>query len=108
MTRTIESLSIAREETPDVCTLTLAGSVTLTTHDGLEVLLEGLAASGPPSTVVLLEQVPFIDSAGIGMFVSARKSFEENGRRLLLRRVPERIASVFRLLRLYETLVAES
>ncbi len=100
-------LSIGREETPDLCVLSPVGEINRHTSELLRAQLGELAEMGPRQTLVSFARVTLLDSAGIGVLISAKKAFRASGRYMLLRDVPDRIAEVLRLLRLYEMLVVD-
>ena len=107
MTGGATRLAIRREDTAEVCLLHLDGPVDRLTSDALRAELNALAASGPKTTQVSFAGVPILDSSGIGILITAKKSFAANGRYLILRDLSPRIAEVLKLLRLYDLLVVD-
>jgi anti-sigma B factor antagonist len=52
------------------------------------------------STILDLAEVPYMDSAGLGMLTNSYVSHQKHGRKLLLVGVNERISTLFKLTRL--------
>jgi anti-anti-sigma factor len=73
---------------PGTQVLTLTGPLTLSTLFGFQ---DEFRALTPPSLIVDLAGVPYIDSAGLGLLVNYYVSAERQGRRLLLAGANQRV-----------------
>jgi anti-anti-sigma factor len=76
----------------------ITGSQIVSEHDALPALTGPAGYTG--KTVLGLERVDFIDSAGIGWLLANHKRFKHAGGMLVLHSVPEPILLTLKLLRL--------
>jgi anti-sigma B factor antagonist len=82
--------------------LQLDGPITLTTLFGFRDVLR---AEKTAKTVILdFSQVPYVDSAGVGVIVNAYVSCLNSGRRLVLIAVQDRIRTLMKVTRVEEVL----
>ena len=82
--------------------LRLKGPITNAT---LSVLRDTMRADKTAKTVILdFSQVPYVDSAGVGVIVNAHVSCVNSGRRLVLVAVQDRIRSLMKNTRVDEVL----
>lgn len=91
-----------REEGP-VTVLDLSGKMTL--HQGDALLLDTvdrLLHGGPSRILINLDQVPYIDSAGIGALVSCYRRAVERGSTLKLLNPKRRVFDLLHLVKLDE------
>jgi len=83
--------------------LQLNGPVTITT---LFALRDTLRAEKAAKTLILdFSQVPYVDSAGVGVIVNAHVSCVNSGRRLILVTVNDRVRTLMKNTRVDEVLV---
>lgn len=78
------------------CILRLSGPITLTNFFSLQARLRAETA---PVTILDMGQVPYIDSAGIGMLMGAFVSRQRDGRKLLLAGVTQRVQTTMTVTR---------
>ncbi len=91
-----EALTIGIGRERGYAIVTLAGEIDIATVTGLRERLSGLAASGDP-LVVCLDQVSFIDSAGVGALVGAAKAAAAHGGGLQVVCAQPKTRQLFRL-----------
>ena len=77
-------LKLAVQDHGDHATIQVAGEVDLATSPQLQAVLVDLVDRGFHQLIVDLEQVSFLDCAGIGMLVDARRRVQEHGGSLKL------------------------
>jgi anti-sigma B factor antagonist len=75
----------------DEATLTLTGELDPHTAPLLSAELEGLAAEGVSSVVLVLSGLGFIDSSGLRVVIAADRDLAERGGRLVLRSPSETV-----------------
>jgi anti-sigma B factor antagonist len=68
----------------DVTILDLAGRLTYTSGSAMNQRIRGLAGGGPEGVVLNLEEVSYIDSAGLGAVVEAFTTLRHRGGALKL------------------------
>ena len=91
-----EALTIGVRRERDYAIVTAAGEIDVATGAGLRERLSELAASGRP-LVVELDQVSFIDSAGLGALVGAAKRAAAHGASLHVACARPQVRQLFRL-----------
>jgi anti-anti-sigma factor len=91
-----EALTIGVRRERDYAIVTAAGEIDIATGAGLRERLSELAASGRP-LVVELDQVSFIDSAGLGALVGAAKRAAAHGASLHVACARPQVRQLFRL-----------
>ena len=82
------------DEGRGVCTLKLTGPLLLSNLFEFQTRLRGEKEHG---LVIDLSDVPYIDSAGIGVLVNGMVSSKNRGRTVVLSGVNERVMAVFRV-----------
>jgi anti-anti-sigma factor len=89
------------EPADDVCRLNCQGSITSDDVEGKDPLAGVLGEAGYAARVLLgLEDVNYIDSAGIGWLLRSHHRFRQAGGRLVIHSVPPRVDNVFQMLRM--------
>ena len=91
-----EALTIGVRRERDYAIVTAAGEIDIATGAGLRERLSELAASGRP-LVVELDQVSFIDSAGLGALAGAAKRAAAHGASLHVACARPQVRQLFRL-----------
>ena len=77
-------LKLAVQDHGDHATIKVGGEVDLATSPQLQAVLVDLVDRGLHQLIIDLEQVSFLDCAGIGMLVDARRRVQEQGGSLTL------------------------
>lgn len=95
-----EALTIEVRHEQGHAIVTPAGEIDISTADELRDCLSGLAASGQP-LVVDLDQVTFIDSAGLAALVGGAKQAAAHGGSLSAVCARQKTRGLFRLTGLY-------
>jgi anti-anti-sigma factor len=90
------SYSTAAGSRPGVTILTLTGPLTLSNIFQLQAEIRSLK---PPCLIVDLAQVPYMDSAGLGVLMNAFVSAQDGGRKVLLANVNDRLRALFEMTR---------
>lgn len=70
---TWEALTITEERLDDVTVVRCAGELDLATVGQLRARLQDLQVDGPVEIVVVLDEVTFMDSLGLGALIGAHK-----------------------------------
>jgi anti-sigma B factor antagonist len=95
-----EDLEIDRRDTFPSEVLSLRGPLTA---GNAPVFQNAMRREEPADTVILdLSQVPYVDSAGIGLLVSAYISRQKAGRRIILSGINARVRKVFEITRVHD------
>jgi len=84
------------DEAHGICTIKLTGPLLLSNMFDFQNLLREQKSHG---VVIDLSEVPYIDSAGIGVLVNGMVSCKNNGRTLVLTGVAERVVNVLKMTR---------
>jgi anti-sigma B factor antagonist len=87
--------------------LTLSGELDVATAPDLEQVLEEILAQSPRRLLLDLDELTFVDSAGVSVLIRAKKAAEANGCRVVLRRATAQLHRVFAVVGLANWLVAE-
>ena len=100
-----ESIEVDRPE-PGVVLLRASGDLDAYTAPGLRTQLHEATEGGGDAELVVvdLQQITFIDSAGLGALVGAHRRMRERGGRLRIVRPPPLVARAFELTGLDEVL----
>ena len=77
-------LKLAVQDHGDHATIQVGGEIDLATSPRLQAVLVDLVDRGLHQLTIDLEQVSFLDCAGIGMLVDARRRVQEHGGSLTL------------------------
>ncbi|GIO24313.1 STAS domain-containing protein [Oceanobacillus sp. J11TS1] len=90
-------LSISMNENRNVKVLEVSGEIDAFTAPDLKESLMPLVKESDNQIVVDLEDVQYMDSTGLGVFVSALKTSKENGSHFTLKNVQERVLRIFEI-----------
>ena len=105
-------LEITQRETNGIYLLTLKGRLVLGPEsNGLRTTIDSLLSSGATRIVVNLEDVNFVDSAGLGALIEThRKTKAKSGRLMLTNLGPKlrQALEIARLLTIFEISATES
>lgn len=105
-------MEIAERKVSDVTILDLSGKMTLGEGDEmLKQTITNLLAAGSKKLVLNLENVPYIDSAGLGEVVRTHTTVTKQGGSLKLLNLTKRIEdllSITKLLTVFETYDTEA
>jgi anti-anti-sigma factor len=83
--RKLVSLEITQREANGVCILTLKGRLVLGDEsNGLRTTVDHLLSSSVTKIVIGLEQVNYVDSAGLGTLIEIHRKVKAKGGRLVL------------------------
>lgn len=94
------SLEIQIEEHKGSTVLIITGQIDLYSDQRLGAELKRLFEEGQRQLVLDLESVPFVDSAGFGLFIAMQKQYQQVGGRIHYANVPRNVESVVKLSRL--------
>ena len=100
-------LSIKRRDDHRGVVLALVGELDVVSAPELAQCLEQVLAQPDARVMVDLDDLRFVDSAGVSMLIKAKQDFEANGRTLVLRRPTEQLERVFALVGLADWLAYE-
>lgn len=105
-------LEITQRETDGIYLLTLRGRLVLGLEsNGLRTTIDNLLLSGATRIVVNLEDVNFVDSAGLGTLIEIHRKTKAKGGRLMLTNLGPKLRQaleIARLLTLFETFATEA
>jgi len=105
-------MEIAERKVSDVTILDLSGKMTLGEGDEmLKTTINNLLAAGVKKLVLNLENVPYIDSAGLGEVVRTHTTVSRQGGSLKLLNLTKRIEdllSITKLLTVFDTYDSEA
>jgi anti-sigma B factor antagonist len=94
----VSTLEVVHDEGADGPTVRLSGELDISTAEGLEGVLDELAAAGGPARILVdLSGLRFMDSTGLRLLVTADLRLRAEGRELRLVRGPDAVHRVFRL-----------
>ncbi|MEN2769206.1 anti-sigma factor antagonist [Ornithinibacillus xuwenensis] len=96
------NLQIHIEEGNDKSHVHLSGEIDVYTAPKLKDALIPLTSKQGNTIEVNLEQVKYMDSTGLGVFVNALKSSKENGSKLKLINLQDRVLRLFQITGLQE------
>jgi anti-sigma B factor antagonist len=101
------SLEITQRETNGIYLLALSGRLVLGQEsNGLRTTIDNLLSSGATKIVISLEQVYYVDSAGLGALLESHRKTKAKGGRLLLANLGPKLKQaleIARLLPIFET-----
>src|SRR5438093_8630349 len=101
----MNTLEVHTTATPDgVAVVTLVGELDIDTSTRVEQELRRIERTGPPTIVLDLRELTFIDSTGLRLVVAADVRAREQGRRLAVLPGPSGVQRVFRITTLDERL----
>jgi anti-sigma B factor antagonist len=94
--RLVPDFSVTWREEPTASVIMVAGDIDLSTVDHFSDALGRGSARPGADVVVDLEEVTFIDAAGLGALVRAHKAITgQNHRRMIIRNVPPPACRLF-------------
>jgi anti-anti-sigma factor len=106
------SLEITQRETNGIYLLALSGRLVLGQEsNGLRTTIDNLLSSGATKIVISLEQVYYVDSAGLGALLESHRKTKAKGGRLLLANLGPKLKQaleIARLLPIFETCATEA
>lgn len=103
------NLSIKLENAAGEYTLYLQGEIDAFTAQQLREKLIPLVQQGADTTITVdLQDVSYMDSTGIGIFVGALKTSAQSGSKLVLINIPSRIERLFRITGLFELITTHA
>lgn len=95
-------LEINRTELDGRSIILLAGEIDAYTVTGLKDMLKSVLETEGKDVIVDMEQVTYLDSTGLGVFISALKTAKEHGRKFELINIQERVYRLFQITGLIE------
>ena len=105
-------LEITQRETNKICLLTLKGRLVLGEEsNGLRTTIDNLLLSGVTKIVISLEQVNYVDSAGLGALIEIHRKTKAKGGRLMLTNLGPKLRQALEiagLLTIFETCATEA
>ena len=105
-------LEITQRETNRICLLTLKGRLVLGDEsNGLRTTIDNLLLSGVTKIVISLEQVNYVDSAGLGALIEIHRKTKAKGGRLMLTNLGPKLRQALELaglLTIFETCATEA
>jgi anti-anti-sigma factor len=87
--------------------LALSGELDVVTAPALEQCLSDVLSEPHARVLVDLNDLRFVDSAGVSVLIKAKQDAEANGRTLVLRRPTEQLHRVFSIVGLADWLAVE-
>jgi anti-sigma B factor antagonist len=78
------SLTIDLDQSDDNWTLTLTGELDYSECAAFRVNIDRILKASPPSTIVDLSGLEYLDSSGLGLLLSLSKDYGSQGGRLVL------------------------
>ena len=105
-------LEITQRETNGIYLLALKGRLVLgLENNGLRTMIDNLLSSGATRIVVNLEDVNFVDSAGLGALIEIHRKTKAKGGRLVLTNLGPKLRQaleIARLLTIFEISATEA
>jgi anti-anti-sigma factor len=100
----VEILEVTTEERNGLVHVALMGELDLSTVAKVQEELRKVEATSPPTVVVDLSKLTFLDSTGLRCIVTADERARDEGRRVVIVRGPDPVQRVFAITRLEERL----
>jgi anti-sigma B factor antagonist len=100
----VEILEVRTEDRNGLVHVALVGELDLSTVAKVQDELLRVEADSPPTMVVDLSKLTFLDSTGLRCIVTADERAREQGRRMVIVRGPDAVQRVFSITRLEERL----
>jgi anti-anti-sigma factor len=100
----VEILEVRTEDRDGFVHVALMGELDLSTVAKVQEELRKIEAASPPTLVVDLSKLSFLDSTGLRCIVTADERAREEGRRVVIVRGPDPVQRVFAITRLEERL----
>ena len=85
----------------------LKGRLIFTEHSTMRTLIKELSQSSAKRQVLVLEDLEFIDSAGIGMLLIAKEELTKGGKEFILRRANGQVQRVLKVAQLGRLITLE-
>jgi anti-anti-sigma factor len=102
--RPVEILEVKTEDRNGLVHVALMGELDLSTVAKVQEELRRVEADSPPTVVVDLSKLTFLDSTGLRCIVTADERARDEGRRVVIVRGPDPVQRVFAITRLEERL----
>jgi anti-sigma B factor antagonist len=100
----VEILEVTSEDRDGLVHVGLVGELDLSTVAKVQEELRRVEASAPPTLVLDLSKLTFLDSTGLRCIVTADERARDGGRRIVIVRGPDSVQRVFSITRLEERL----
>ena len=100
----MEILEVTTAERDGFVHVGLLGELDLSTVGKVQEELRRVERSSPPTVVIDLSRVTFLDSTGLRCIVTADERARDEGRRLVIVRGPDPVQRVFSITRLEDRL----
>jgi anti-anti-sigma factor len=100
----VEILEVRTEDRDGLVHVILTGELDLSTVAKVQEELRRVEADSPPTVVVDLSNLTFLDSTGLRCIVTADERARDAGRRVVIVRGPDPVQRVFAITRLEERL----
>jgi anti-sigma B factor antagonist len=97
-------LELTTETTATIARLALEGELDIASATQVERELERIERDAPPTILLDLRHLTFMDSTGLRIVVAADARAREQGRRLVVVHGPDAVQRIFRMTRLDERL----
>lgn len=81
------------------CRVIFAGYLTYQDHDTLRIMLQKLKEQNAQSVILDMEELEYIDSSGLGMYLLIREQVESSGGTLTIGPINHRVEKAFRMFR---------
>jgi anti-sigma B factor antagonist len=100
----VEILDVTTEDRDGLVHMALAGELDLSSVPKVQEELRRVEAGSPPTLVLDLSKLTFLDSTGLRCIVTADERARAEGRRIVIVRGPDAVQRVFSITRLEERL----
>jgi anti-anti-sigma factor len=100
----VEILEVRTEDRNGLVHIALMGELDLSTVAKVQEELQKVEAASPPTLVMDLSKLTFLDSTGLRCIITADERAREDGRRMVIVRGPDPVQRVFAITRLEERL----
>ena len=100
----MEILEIKTQDRNGLVHVALVGELDLSTVAKVQEELRRVEADSPPTVVVDLSKLTFLDSTGLRCILTADERARDQGRRVVIVRGPDAVQRVFTITRLEERL----
>ncbi|MEA2332226.1 MAG: anti-sigma factor antagonist [Thermoleophilaceae bacterium] len=100
----MEILEVRTEDRNGLVHVALVGELDLSSVAKVQEELRKVEASAPPTLVVDLSKLTFLDSTGLRCIVTADERARDEGRRIVIVRGPDPVQRVFSITRLDDRL----
>ena len=100
----MEILEVRTDDRNGLVHVALVGELDLSTVAKVQEELRRIEATSPPTLVMDLSKLTFLDSTGLRCIITADERAREEGRRVVIVRGPDPVQRVFAITRLEERL----